>query len=84
VSDRDPFDRLAAAARREPVPGVDVAERVLRTIAAPPLRSDRLFLWLALGSAAAAAACAVVALPAWEALSDPLAQVMIAIQGVAP
>lgn len=84
MNDFDLLDRLAAAARREQPPGIDVAERVLRTIAKPPPRSDRIFFWMALGSAAAAAACAIVALPAWEVLVDPLAQVMIALQGVAP
>lgn len=84
MHDLELLERLAAAARREHPPEVDVAARVLTTLALPQPRSDSIFLWMALGSAAAAAACVLVALPAWEALLDPLAQVMIAIQGVAP
>lgn len=84
MSREDLLDRLAAAARREQPPTVEIAERVLRAVAAPPPRVDRAFLWVALGSAVAAAACAVVALPSWEAWADPLSQVMIVLQGVSP
>lgn len=80
----DLLDRLAAEARREHPPAVEVAARVLRTIAAPQRRDDPIFLWLALGSAATAVACVLVALPAWQDWVDPVSQVMIALQGGAP
>lgn len=78
------IDRLAAAARREQPPAVEVAARVLNAIASPQRRDDPIFLWLALGSAATAVACALFALPAWQDWLDPVSQVMIALQGGAP
>ena len=80
----DVIERLAAVARRESPPAVEVAARVLTTIAAPQPRSDRVFVWMAAGSAATAFACALIALPAWLDWLDPVTQVMIALQGGAP
>lgn len=73
---RDPLEaveRLAARARQEDVPAVDVAGRVLYRIrdARGPVE-PRLAVF-ALGSLAAAAAAMVLVLPLISTLMDPLA-----------
>ncbi len=70
----DPLDRvaqLAAAARNEPVPRVDIAADVMRQIRM--FRSERR-VWITAVSLAAAAAVivGVMSLPVWNALNDPL------------
>jgi hypothetical protein len=84
MNESDLLERLARAARREPVPAIEVADRVLRSIAAPAPRPDRIYAWMAAGSAAAAAASAAIALPAWEAWADPLARLVLNLQGLIP
>jgi len=77
--DLEQFARMAAAARAEQPPRIDVAERVRATV-------DRLahgptiyaawqqspLLVFAGASLVAAALVAAVALPAWESVQDPL------------
>lgn len=78
------FERLAAAARLEQAPAVDVSGRFLASNAGAPPRVDRVFVWMAAGSAAAAAACAVLGLSAWAAWADPLTQMLIVLEGLGP
>lgn len=69
------FAGWAAAARGERPPRIDVAERVRATVnrlAYRPEWRDSPLLMFAGASLVAAALVAVVALPAWEAVQDPL------------
>jgi hypothetical protein len=84
MNEHELLDRLARAARRESVPEVEVTARVLRSLAAPAPRPDRVFLWMAAGSAAAAAASAIFAFPELQAWADPLAQLVLNLHGIVP
>ncbi len=75
MNEMETFERLAVAARREPSPPIDVANRVLAAIAPPrPGRTVDLPLAIFSGLSLAAALVALaVAIQAWSVLSDPLA-----------
>ncbi len=64
-----PFEQLVTAARREPIPPCDVAERVAQSLRIPvrPMAGDRP-LWIATALAIAAA----VAVMAMVSQHDPL------------
>lgn len=65
---------LAAKAKQEAVPPVDVADRVLAAIAegrAEPAAVDRPFACVAACAAVAAVVLAVLGVAAWNALLDP-------------
>lgn len=69
------FERLAAAARREPFPHVNVTGQVLARIRRsgyPVARIDSPALVFAGAALAAAALVAIWALPAWDSVHDPL------------
>jgi hypothetical protein len=68
------FEALAARAREETGPRVEITARVLRDIRrAPPERIAEFSLWAFSGlSLAAASIVAVLAIQSWTTLSDPL------------
>jgi hypothetical protein len=65
---------LAARARAEETPHVDVASRVMRILTAdevePYSLAERLWMWLAAGAAAVAVPAAFVALTAYNAATQ--------------
>lgn len=67
------LEELAAAARREPAPAIDVTQAVFARIRADAAAEDRPLAWLAASACAAAAFTAVLAWPALQILTDPLA-----------
>ena len=69
------LERLSRRAREERVESVDVRGRVLAALAQPRRAAspDRTLLAFAAASLAAAAAMAIIALPVFEALEEPLA-----------
>ena len=72
-----PLDRLAAAARREQAPAVDVAQQVLHRLSAAPARADRTFVVAAIGGAAVSFASLTVAAVAWGAWNEALAGLLL-------
>ena len=66
-------ERLAAVARGEGVPAVDVAARVLHRVRQAGRPAERRLAVFALGSLAAAAAAMVMVVPLISTLMDPLA-----------
>ena len=73
--DLEQFARLAAVARSEQPPRIDVAEQVRATVdrlAYRPAWQESPLLMFAGASLVAAALVAAVALPAWESVQDPL------------
>ncbi|MFZ5830172.1 MAG: hypothetical protein ACOY3P_08790 [Planctomycetota bacterium] len=68
------FAELAARAREESPPPIDVRDRVLATIAAPRPRSgiDQPLAVCSVVSALAASIAAVMAVEMWSALTDPM------------
>jgi len=77
---------LAARARAERPPQVDVAQSVLRILAsgeaAPITVAERLWMWLAAGSAAVAVPAAVIAVALYNASSGPLPELVDSIAWV--
>ena len=77
---------LAARARAETPPHVDVASGVLRILAsegaAPVPVSERLWIWLAAVSSAVAVPAAVLAITVYMRSADPLVQVVQSISWV--
>lgn len=71
----DRFEALAGLARAEPIPALDVTQRVLREIRrVEPADSFSWVLPVISGlSAVAAAVVAVLAFQAWDIVADPLA-----------
>jgi hypothetical protein len=65
------FARLAARARREPVPPVDVERQVLRRIRPLPETADRALLVFAIASFAAAAVIVVISTSLLYRITDP-------------
>ncbi|MBP8304862.1 MAG: hypothetical protein KBE04_12135 [Phycisphaerae bacterium] len=75
--------RLAGLARGDSPPKVDVADRVVRALAArEPAQPERTWMWMAGLSAAAAAAVAVMAIPFYEMWNDPFREVVETISWV--
>lgn len=69
------FERLAALSRNERVPRMNVTKQVLARIRRsgyPVARVDSPVLLFAGAALAAAALVAIWALPAWDAVDDPL------------
>lgn len=74
------FERLAAAARRECPPKVDVARQVVATVESWRRQPSVYGAWMADSpllafaglSLAAAILVGILALPAWESVQDPL------------
>jgi len=77
------FKALAARARDETVPAVDVTAGVLAILSAgkgqATFASERPWMWLAAVSSAAAAACALFVIVANYMWSDPLTEIVQAI-----
>ena len=77
---------LAARARAERPPQVDVAQSVLRILAsgeaAPITVAERLWMWLAAGSAAVAVPAAAIAVALYNASSGPLPELVDSIAWV--
>jgi hypothetical protein len=82
------MERLAQAARREPGPDVDVANRVLRSIEsrqrAAQLVFDHQLAMCAVTAVVMAVLVAVPAVNAWLLLSDPLTGVFAQLATVLP
>ncbi|MHC4115935.1 MAG: hypothetical protein ACYSWO_00360 [Planctomycetota bacterium] len=80
------FEELAARARSESPPVVDVAGRVIAILAAERERvdraSDRPLMWLAAFSSAVAVPAAVAAIAVYNAWADPLLEISRAIAWV--
>jgi hypothetical protein len=78
MGDLKQFERMVEAARGERAPRIDVASRVLATVEsykyrpAASLWADSPLLAFAGFSLAAAALVAMLALPCWESVQDPL------------
>jgi hypothetical protein len=77
------FDGLAAQARAERTPRVDVAQNVLRTLmaeeAGPLTTAERLWMWLAAVSTAIAVPAGVIAFFVYTKSVDPLNEIAEAI-----
>jgi hypothetical protein len=83
----DRLNALARQGRGETVPEVEVADRVVRLLTVQPslpaALPDRLWMWMAGLSCAAAAAVLVVAVvPFYGVVADPLVEVMETISWV--
>ena len=82
----DRFEILAARARGETPPCVDVSGRVIAILAAEQDRLDRLterpLMWLAVLSSAAAVPATVLAIVAYYTWVDPLFEISQAIAWV--
>ncbi|MCP4643921.1 MAG: hypothetical protein GY851_25990 [bacterium] len=65
-------ERLAALARRETAPGVDVSARVLGRLTEDTEPDDRPLTWLAGAAAVVAAAACIVGYTAIQGIVDPL------------
>jgi hypothetical protein len=80
------FKILAARARGEKPPDVDVADRVITILTAEQDRLDRIterpFMWVAVFSSAAAIPAAVLAIVAYYTWVDPLFEISQAIAWV--
>lgn len=79
----DKIEMLAARARTEQPPQVNVAPDVLRILTsgqADPLTvGERLWIWLAAGASAVAVPAAAIAISAYSAGTGPLREVMNSI-----
>jgi anti-sigma-K factor RskA len=77
------FERLAAQARAEQSPRVDVAQSVLRKLTAGPAQpmtmSERFWMWLAAVSSAVAVPAAVAAFIIYTRSVEPLSEIAEAI-----
>jgi len=86
MKSKNRFEILAARARSEVAPGVDVAGRVIATLTADQDRLDRIterpLMLLALFSSAAAVPAVVLAVIAYYASLDPLFEISEAISWV--
>lgn len=70
---RDPLAEIARLARMESAPRTDVSMNVLRQIRVQhTILAERPLMWMALGSTAAAVAIAIVSMPVFMSLLDPL------------
>lgn len=78
--------QLAGLAREDSPPQVDVADRVVRALAArQPAQvalPERTWMWMAGLSAAAAAAVGIMAIPFYEMWNDPFREVVETISWV--
>lgn len=73
----DPLDAIAARARMEPAPAMDVTAAVLRRLrVASADQAERPMLWLAAGALAAAAIVVLLAMPYLNGALDPLTEFM--------
>lgn len=86
MRNEDRFEILAARARGETPPGIDVAGRVIAILTAEQDRLDRLtekpLMWLAVLSSAAAVPATVLAIVAYYTWVDPLFEISQAIAWV--
>lgn len=74
---RDPLASIAARARMEPAPAVDVTAAVLRRLRVAEAEAvERPMLWLAAGALAAAAIVVFLAMPYVSGALDPLTEFM--------
>lgn len=74
---RDPLASVAARARLEPAPAVDVTAAVLRRLRVASAESvERPMVWLAAGALAAAAIVVFLAMPYVSGTLDPLTEFM--------
>ena len=80
------IERLAARARSEQPPPVDVAQSVLGILtsgqAEPITVAERLWMWLAAGSAAIAVSAAAIAVAVYNASAGPLPEIVDSIAWV--
>ncbi|ADB16642.1 hypothetical protein Psta_1968 [Pirellula staleyi DSM 6068] len=78
MTEMDPFLKLAAAARRESVPTIDVSERVLTSLRDPAVAarvassSDPAYYLFALVAVSSAAVVLLFAWQSFESLREPL------------
>ena len=86
MRNEDRFEILAARARGDTPPGVNVAGRVIAILTAEQDRLDRLterpLMWLAVLSSAAAIPATVLAIVAYYTWLDPLFEISQAIAWV--
>jgi hypothetical protein len=86
MKNENQFEALVALARSETPPGVDVAERVLATLAPGPSQplsiSERPLMWLAVLSSTIAVPVAVSAIVIYYAWADPLKELTQSISWV--
>ncbi len=86
MRNEDRFEILAARARGETPPGVDVVGRVIAILTAEQDRLDRIterpLMWVAVFSSAAAIPAAVLAIVAYYTWVDPLFEISQAIAWV--
>jgi hypothetical protein len=86
MRNEDRFEILAARARGETPPGVDVAGRVISILTAEHDRLDRIterpLMWVAVFSSAAAIPAAVLAIVAYYTWVNPLFEISQAIAWV--
>jgi hypothetical protein len=86
MKDESRFEALAARARSESPPAVDVAGRVIAILAAERERVDRTserpLMWLAAFSSAVSVPAVVAAIAVYNAWADPLFEISQAIAWV--
>jgi len=81
MNEIDPVDRLARLARGARAPSVDVADAVMRRIAARPAARPAWALWpLVVGVSFAAAATLVLAAWSYMALEEPAVELLGAVR----
>ena len=87
MKNENQFESLAARARSEEAPGIDVAGSVIAILRAEQRRyeaaGDRPLMWLAAFSSAAAVSVVVAAVFVYQAWADPLFELSQAISWVA-
>lgn len=80
------LEKLAAAARSEDAPQINVAHKVLGAISYQAARyekaSERQLMWVAVVSSAVAAMIAVAAVAAYYSVADPITEVSETISWV--
>ena len=74
--------RIAVAAKKKPVPRVDVVAAVRRIVAGGVKRRAERFWPVALALSAAAAAMVAVAVQTYLDYADPLAELLLGVEGV--
>jgi len=76
MNELEMLQRLAAAAKRQKIPELDVSRRVLAVLSSQEPETDRSWAWIAGLASAAALPVTFLAVHALDFLTDPLVQVL--------
>lgn len=80
------FEHLVSLAQRDPAPTVDVADRVISTLAQMAYRQSdpyRAYTWAGAASAAIAACILIAATLFWQSNSDSVSEIITYVSWVA-